>query len=188
MYASKRSAVAGNLAADRFYSIRSDVLSPLCFGVAFIGLVKLLQTELPSVPLPIWTGLVLAATCLVKTANLPLLGVAMLAMIFKVGHLARTRRLTAAVGSLSALVLSTALPIALWFAWNYHALGDLTAAGSKIEFLGWTRKPLSNWWPHPIFTLHGLNQFWPELMASFWRGEFIWHGQQLASAAADAFY
>ena len=25
-------------------------------------------------------------------------------------------------------------------------------------------------------------------MASFWRGEFIWHGQRLASAAADAFY
>jgi hypothetical protein len=154
-----------------------------------LSVLKLLQTELPSVPLPIWTGLALAATCLVKTANLPLLGVAMLAMIFKVGHLARTRRLTAAVGSLSALVLSTALPIALWFAWNYHALGDLTAAGSKIEFLvGWTRKPLSNWCPHPIFTLHGLNQFWPELMASFGRGEFIWHGQRLASAAADAFY
>jgi hypothetical protein len=86
------------------------------------------------------------------------------------------------------LVLSTALPIALWFAWNYHAFGDLTATGSKIEFLGWTRKPLGNWWPHPIFTLHGLNQFWPELMASFWRGEFIWHGQRLASAAGDAFY
>ena len=25
-------------------------------------------------------------------------------------------------------------------------------------------------------------------MASFWRGEFIWHGQRLASAATDAFY
>jgi hypothetical protein len=171
-----------------FYSIQSDVLSPLCFGVAFIGLVKLLQAELPSVPLAIWTGLALAATCLVKTANLPLLGVAMLAMIFKVGHLAQTRRLTAAVGSLSALVLSTALPIALWFAWNYHAFGDLTATGSKIEFLGWTRKPLSNWWPHPVFTPNGLKEFWPELIASFWRGEFIWHGQRLSWPALDAFY
>ncbi len=171
-----------------FYSIQSDVLSPLCFGIAFIGLVKLLQAELPSVPLAIWTGLALAGTCLVKTANLPLLGVAMLALIFKVGHLARTRRLTAAVGSLSALVFSTALPIALWFAWNYHAFGDLTATGSKIEFLGWTRKPLSNWWPHPVFTPNGLKEFWPELIASFWRGEFIWHGQRLSWPALDAFY
>ncbi len=171
-----------------FYSIQSDVLSPLCFGIAFIGLVKLLQAELPSVPLAIWTGLALAGTCLVKTANLPLLGVAMLALIFKVGHLARTRRLTAAVGSLSALVFSTALPIALWFAWNYHAFGDLTATGSKIEFLGWTRKPLSNWWPHPIFTPNGLKDFWPELIASFWRGEFIWHGQRLSWPGLDAFY
>jgi hypothetical protein len=124
----------------------------------------------------------------VKTANLPLLGVAMLAIIFTVGHLARTRRLRAALGSLSTLLLSTTLPIALWFVWNDHTFGDLTATGSKIEFLGWTRKPLGNWWPHPIFTLHGLNQFWPELMASFWRGEFIWHGRRLASAATDAFY
>ncbi len=171
-----------------FYSIQSDVLSPLCFGIAFIGLVKLLQTELPSVPLAIWTGLALAATCLVKTANLPLLGVAMLAIIFKVGHLARTRTLKAALGSLSALVLSTTLPIALWVVWNYHTFGDLTATGSKIEFLGWTRKPLGNWLPHPIFTFHGLKEFWPELIASFWRGEFIWHGRRLASAVCDAFY
>jgi hypothetical protein len=41
---------------------------------------------------------------------------------------------------------------------------------------------------HPIFTPTGLKEFWPELMASFWRGEFIWHGKRLASQASDAFY
>jgi hypothetical protein len=64
----------------------------------------------------------------------------------------------------------------------------LTASSSKIDFLGWTRKPVSNWWPHPIFTLNGVKEFWPELMASFWRGEFVWHGKRLASKASDAFY
>jgi hypothetical protein len=92
------------------------------------------------------------------------------------------------VVSLAALTISTTVPIALWFAWNYHTFGDLTATGSKVEFLGWTRKPVSDWWTHPIFTLHGLEQFWPQLMASFWRGEFIWHGQRLGSAFTDAFY
>jgi hypothetical protein len=72
--------------------------------------------------------------------------------------------------------------------WNYHTFGDLTATGSKIEFLGWTRKPVGNWWPHPIFTLNGVKEFWPELIASFWRGEFIWHGKRLAFQAIDAFY
>jgi hypothetical protein len=171
-----------------FYSVQSDVLSPLYFGVAFAGLVKLLQAELPSLPLAIWTGLALAATCLVKTSNLPLLAVGSMVVGLKVRQLAPTRRLRANIGSLSALVLSTTLPIALWFAWSYHTFGDLTATGSKIEFLGWTRKPVGNWWPHPIFSLHGLNEFWPELIASFWRGEFIWHGQRLSSALADRFY
>jgi predicted membrane protein DUF2142 len=171
-----------------FYSIQSDLFSPLCFGIAFVGLLKLLQPELPSLRLSLWTGLALAATCLVKTTNLPLLGVAGIAVIFKVRQLARSGTLGAGLVSLTVLIVSAAAPIALWFAWNYHTFGDLTATGSKIEFLGWTRKPVSDWWPHPIFTLHGLKEFWPELLASFWRGEFIWHGQRLASAATDAFY
>jgi len=171
-----------------FYSVQSDVLSPLCFGIALVGLVKLLQAELPSVPLAIWTGLALAATCLVKTSNLPLLAVGGAVAVLKVRQLAQSRMLGAALIPLITLTISTSVPMAFWFAWNYHIFGDLTATGSKIEFLGWTRKPLGNWWPHPIFTLHGLNEFWPELLASFWRGEFIWHGQRLASAATDAFY
>jgi len=150
--------------------------------------VKLLQVELPSVPLAIWTGLALAATCLVKTSNLPLLAVGIIVVVLKVSQLTRTRRLRAALGSLSALALSTTLPIVLWFAWNYQTFGDLTATRSKIEFLGWIRKPVGNWLPHPIFTFHGLKEFWPQLIASLWRGEFIWHGQRLASQATDAFY
>ncbi len=171
-----------------FYSVQSDVLSPLCFGIAFVGLVKLLQVELPSVPLAIWTGLALAATCLVKTSNLPLLAVGSIVVVLKVRQLAWSRTLGAALITLITLTISAAVPMALWFGWNYHTFGDLTATGSKIEFLGWIRKPVGNWLPHPIFTLHGLNEFWPELMASFWRGEFIWHGRRLASAASDAFY
>jgi hypothetical protein len=73
-------------------------------------------------------------------------------------------------------------------AWNYHAFGDATATAPKMQHLGWTRKPLSQWWPHPLFTIGGLRYFWSELIASFWRGEFVWHGKRLASRVADAFY
>ena len=171
-----------------FYSIQSDVLSPLCFGIAFVGLVKLLQAERPSVRLAIWTGLALATTCLVKTTNVPLLAVAGIAAIFKVRQLARGGAIGTTIVSLAALTISAAVPIALWLAWNHHTFGDLTATGSKIEFLGWTRKTVGDWWPHPIFTFDGLKEFWPELMASFWRGEFIWHGLRLSSALTDGFY
>src|SRR5438067_11400373 len=55
-----------------FYSIQGDALSPLCFGIAFLGLAKLLQHERVGIVVPIWTGFAIAATCLVKTSNLPL--------------------------------------------------------------------------------------------------------------------
>ncbi|PYK02387.1 MAG: hypothetical protein DME63_06790, partial [Verrucomicrobia bacterium] len=55
-----------------FYSIQGDALSPLCFGIAFLGLTKMLQHERVGIVVPIWTGFAIAATCLVKTSNLPL--------------------------------------------------------------------------------------------------------------------
>jgi len=171
-----------------FYSIQSDSLSPLCFGIAFIGLIKLLRAERASLPLAIWTGLSLAATCLAKTTNIALLVVAGIALIFKARNLSERRTLRPLLASAAALIGCAAVPIALWFAWNVHTFGDLTATASKLDFLGWTRKPVSNWWSHPIFTLHGMKEFWTELMPSFWRGEFIWHGTRLASQATDAFY
>jgi hypothetical protein len=171
-----------------FYSIQSDSFSPLCFGIAFVGLIKLLQNERPPLSLAICTGLAVAATCLTKTTNIGLLLVLGLAFIFKIRNLAQRRTLRLRLVSLAVLIGSAAVPIALWFAWNVHTFGDLTASSSKIDFLGWTRKPVSNWWPHPIFTLNGVKEFWPELMASFWRGEFVWHGKRLASKASDAFY
>ena len=90
--------------------------------------------------------------------------------------------------ALSIFILSAAVPLGIWFAWNHHNFGDLTATQSKIELLGWTRKPFSQWWSHPIFSIRGIKEFWPGLIASFWRGEFVWHLQRMASSAADAFY
>jgi len=171
-----------------FYSIQSDLLSPLCFGIAFIGLIKFLRVQPPTVPVGIWTGLALAATCLVKTTNIALLPVVGIVLIFEIQKPTEKTAAPRAFVPLAALIISAAVPIAGWFVWNYHTFGDMTATGSKIEFLGWTRKPLANWWPHPMFTLNGVKEFWPELMASFWRGEFIWHGKRLAWQAIDAFY
>jgi hypothetical protein len=171
-----------------FYSIQSDLLSPVCFGLAFIGLIKFLQAEPPTLLLAIGTGLALAVTCLAKTTNMPLLLVAGIALIIKIRNLAKSGRLGSVLLPFAVVVLFAGAPIAVWFAWNYHTFGDLTATASKVDFLGWTRKPLSDWWSHPILTLNGLKEFWPELIASFWRGEFIWHGKRLAEQAIDAFY
>ena len=170
------------------YSVTSDSFSPLCFGVAFVGLLKILEARRPSLLLAVWTGLALAATCLVKATNIVLLLVAVLALIFKITNFTERTTLRRLFAPVAVLIGFAAVPIALWFAWNLHTFGDLTATASKIDFLDWTRKPPTKWWPHPIFTLTGLQEFWPQSIASFWRGEFIWHGQRLASQLSDGFY
>src|SRR6184192_1880018 len=171
-----------------FYSIQGDALSPLCFGIGFLGLAKLLQNERPGIGLAVWTGLAIAATCLIKTSNLPLPLVAIGAIASKIFRGPRNGSLRPSLITLGVFLLSLAVPLGIWFAWNHHNFGDLTATKSKIELLGWARKPFSEWWSHPIFTLNGIKEFWPDLIATFWRGEFVWHLQRMASAAADAFY
>jgi hypothetical protein len=180
--------LAAFLPQDMFYSIQNDVLSPLCFGLAFLYGVQWLRTDLLGARLAVITGLTVAATGLVKATNLPLLAVVAAVVLFKVWRLARTGKLQAAWPVLALFGLCAALPIGGWLAWNRCTFGDFTGMTAKIELLGWTHKPLGDYWHHPIFTPGGLWTFWSELMASFWRGEFIWFGQRLASPPVDAFF
>jgi len=171
-----------------FFSIQADALSPICFGFAFLGMAKILSSERVSPFVAIATGLGLAAACLVKTSNLPLPLIALALFGLK---LFATRKTTPGASRFTAfaiLLLSLAIPLGSWFAWNFQHFGDATATKTKIELLGWTAKPLSEWFPHPIFTLQGFAGFWRELIATFWRGELVWHLERMASGLADAFY
>ena len=171
-----------------FYSIQNDVLSPLCFGMTFICLVKFLRVENLNVRLGAITGLMFAATFLTKISNLPLLAVSALVISFKAGQLARAGKFRSALPSLLALALCAGLPMAAWLAWCKHTFGDFSGTAAKIQFLGWTHKPFGDWWHHPIFTPHGLWTFLSGLMATFWQGEFLWHRQPLASPVIDMIY
>jgi len=171
-----------------FFSIQADALSPLLFGISFIALIKLLQQPAPRFTVAICLGLTVAATCLVKTANLPLLLVVALAVVLRSVELVRDRNARRGFIIFGAFLVSAAVPLALWFAWDLNHFGDLTATKSKIEVLGWTTKPFAESWSHPIFTPVGAKDFWAELIASFWRGEFIWHRERMATWWSDAFY
>jgi len=171
-----------------FFSIQGDALSPLLFGISFIALIKLLQQPAPNFAVAICLGLIVAATCLVKTANLPLLLAVALAVALRSVELVRDRNARRGFIIFGAFLVSAAVPLAIWFAWNLNHFGDLTATKSKIEMLGWTAKPFGEWWSHPIFTPVGAKAFWAELIASFWRGEFIWHHERMATWWNDAFY
>ena len=171
-----------------FYSIQGDSLSPVIFGIGFIALAKIFNSERPNAWLGVWLGLAAATTCLIKTANLPLLVVLVAALVLKAVQFARRGELSHGSLFLAAFAVSAVLPLVPWLYWNEQHFGDLTATKSKIELLGWTPKAFAAWWSHPIFTPVGAKNFWAELMASFWRGEFIWHGERMATWWSDAFY
>jgi hypothetical protein len=171
-----------------FYSIQNDVLSPLCFGAAFIGLVKWLRADVPGIRLGVLTGLALAATFLTKISNLPLLAVSGLAVLFKIWSLAKAGKGHAAGPATGALVLCAGLPMLAWLAWSKHAFGDFTGTAAKIQFLGWTPKPFGDWWSHPIFSPNGLWTFLSGLLATFWQGEILWHRQPLTLPVVDTIY
>jgi len=90
--------------------------------------------------------------------------------------------------ALAAMALCAALPIGGWLAWTQCHFGDFTGTAAKIQFLGWTHKPIGEWWHHPIFTPHGLWTFVSGLLATFWQGEFLWFRRPLTSPATDLFY
>jgi hypothetical protein len=171
-----------------FYAIQNDVLSPLCFGAAFILLVKFFQPEIPSVRLGATAGLALAATFLTKISNLPLLAVSGIFIALKIFQIARDGKLIHWVSSLAAMFYCAALPMIAWLAWTKLNFGDFTGTTAKIQFLGWTHKPFAEWWHHPIFTPHGFWIFIHDLLSTFWQGEILWHRRPLALPSVDLVY
>jgi Predicted membrane protein (DUF2142) len=173
---------------DAFYGIDNDVLSPICFGLTFICLLRWIRCNPPSMGLGIATGLCIAATYLTKLSNLPLIFVAIGVLAWWYLEQAPRGKLRGAIPALCALVAFAAIPSIAWMLWMKSHFGDFTGAASKARLLGWTTKPFSDWWAHPIFTASGSWIFLSELIASFWRGEFMWHARTIGFAGMDLFY
>ena len=173
---------------DMFYGIENDNLSPLLFGAVFLCLVRWWRAEVLSPLLAVCLGLATSAMYLTKLSNAPLLGVAFCIVMLKVISTVRSGNLSRTLPALGILTACAIIPVGAWMIWMQHAFGDPIGSSTHIELSGWTRKPFAAWWHHPIFTWQGAWSFVSKLLASFWRGEFIWHGKRLASAAADYFY
>jgi hypothetical protein len=175
--------------AQTFYSIQNDVLSPICFGIAFILLMRLWRVETPGIPLCSGIGLSLAAAYLTKLTNVPLIAAAGIFIALKIFQLIRKGTFRRSLPALSALFVCAAGPVAAWAAWMKIAFGDFTGSAAKLRFITWTPKPFSQWWHHPIFTPHGLWEFTSQLAYSFWQGaEIQWHANQLDQPAVNAVY
>ena len=170
-----------------FYALNNDVLSPVCFGALLLCLLQWLRTNRPTLLLGALTGLAIAATCLTKLSNLPLVVVALVAIITALRRAIRQKPEPTLI-AFTALGLCAVIPIGSWIIWTKYQFGDLTGSAAKILLLGWTRKPFADWWDHPIFTPQGLWVFWRDFITSFWRGEVKWHARTLNCPVADGFY
>jgi hypothetical protein len=153
----------------------------------FLCVLQWLRTNAPSLSLGAVTGVAIACTYLTKLSNLPLIVIAVVVILAKLGVIVR-RRPRAGLIALVALLLCAAVPIGGWMVWLKLQFGDVTGSTAKIAFLDWTREPFVEWWQHPIFRPHGLWVFWSDLIASFWRGEVEWHGRRFDWQKADRLY
>jgi len=171
-----------------FYTVQNDIFSPLCFGIAFILIIKWDRAEIPTMQLGAAAGLAIAATFLTKISNLPFVLVSAAFVSWRIWQLRRRGRLWPATRSIIALIVCSALPITLWLIHSKRAFGDFTGLQAKMRILSWTIKPVPAWWHHPIFTVQGAWKFISELLSAFWQGEMFWHHRQLGFPAAKLAY
>ncbi len=161
-----------------FYSLGNDVLSPVCFGATFLGLVKWLRN--PSASAGGLTGLAFAATYLAKITNLPLLLMVVVVAVMKTREPAERAYRRASTEALIGFFCCSIPLIAGWMVWCQINFGDITGSAVKTDFLGWTIKPFTQWWHHPIFLPVGFWIFLSGQLSTLWQGEFWWHHQPMA--------
>ena len=172
---------------DVFYSINSDVLSPLLFAISLCMLLQLYFGK-KSLLYHSLAGLAVAGCFLVKVSNLAVLVLLGLIVILKNRNLLAEGRLPEYLPRLMVLILTSFVPIGLWLARNFLLFGDITGSAHKAEYLGWTVKPWGQIGDHPIFSISGFLYFLKGITVTFWRGEFVWHLERIELPWMDIFY
>ena len=172
---------------DAFYSVNNDVLLPLAGGAALLALVVLARGDAKGHGFHAVAGLLAAAAVLVKPSSVPVVLIALVAALAIASRAAPGAR-RAALGRSAALLVAMGVPLAAWGTRNLVVLGDVTGSAAKAGLLGWTLKPPGALLDHPLFTPGGIATFWQETMASFWRGEFTWGLERIASPGWDLLY
>jgi hypothetical protein len=171
--------VAG-IPQDVFYGINADALSPLAYLASLLLGVAWVRRPLPSPGLAVATGLFASLAVLVKLTNVPIV-----ALVLGFAWL-RWRRDRSA-GCLLAVV-GALLPVGAWMLHNQLVLGDATGNATKVALLGWSYRAPARMLEHEIFSPPRAWVFLMQILTTYWRGEFVWHGTPLHTAAADAFY
>jgi hypothetical protein len=168
-----------------FFTISNDVLSPLIVSLTLVLLVRWYETEAPGVSLSVGTGLLAAASVLVKLTNTATMAAAVAVIAWRANRLRSPRTILKQVWPLATAAL---LPPLLWCLRNRLVLGDWMGTAAKIKAQTWTPKPLDQILDHPLFTLSGLRAFLTRLCASFFEGDVIWHDDPVQFGFPQTFF
>ena len=172
---------------DLFYAITNDNLSSLFFALSFFLLLQIYLKE-KSYGYFITTGFAVGFTFLAKISNLVILIFMALIIILKIRKLSLEKQLKKHLPRLVSLLVFATIPIGIQFIINYLAFNDLTGITEVMKYKGWTTKTFGELWNHPIFTFEGVLFFMNNIIKTFWRGEFVWHGKRMAFWCIDLFY
>jgi 4-amino-4-deoxy-L-arabinose transferase-like glycosyltransferase len=167
-----------------FFTVNSDLLSPLLVLATLMLLLRWYEKETPGFWFTAGVGALAAASVLVKLTNAAVL-VAMAVVILL--RLIRDRQPGKIVAASWPLLLASVLPLLGWGLRNREYFGDWTGTSSKVLQLTWLPKPPSEWLNHPIFTLAGLSEFLRQLTTNFFDGDSVFHGGPARSPVADTF-
>jgi hypothetical protein len=175
------------LPQDVFFSINSDVLSPLLFAAFLYLLVRSMSAPL-GLLLHLLAGALVAAAFLAKYSNFAIVIAFAFFLLRAALDLRKSDGTSRRWLGVALALLAAGVPVVAWFAWNTWALGDPTGSTAKFQLFGITVKPLARLFDHPIFTPAGLAGYLADLIRTSWRGEFVWHLEMMASPSADFVY
>ena len=171
---------------DVFFGMNRDVLSPTLWAGALLLMVDAVAGARSGARSMLLASLLVGLGFLLELSNC-VLYVALLSALWSWLHHGQTSvRNKIRVTSLS--VTAAFLPPFLWMRRNYVVMGNLTGTRAKLEFLGWTMKPLREMLHHPLFHFDGFRFFVRGLISTFWFGEYRWHDVLMRSVSADRFY
>ncbi|MDD2709147.1 MAG: glycosyltransferase family 39 protein [Verrucomicrobiae bacterium] len=173
------------LPQDTFYSINNDVLCPAITTAALI-LLSRLDDNIRFIRYAA-AGLVVAAGLLTKLTDAALLPLMLFFAIFHLSSSLPSERPKRLAG-LALLGGCALLPFAGWMIWNIHQAGGALGTAAKAQAVGIDSRPMAEWLQAPVFSSCGAWFFISDFIQTFWRGEFYWHGQRLASPWADTLF
>ncbi|HMX31576.1 MAG TPA: DUF2142 domain-containing protein [Leptospiraceae bacterium] len=173
---------------DVFYTLNSDTLSALFCLLSFFFLMEIYFTN-KSYLFYFLAGSFTAMAFLTKVSNVPLITLVGLILFLRVIKLIRSQQMIQKeIVNLIIFVLSTSIPVFVWFLWNQMTIGEFTGTAEKMRDLDWTYKPITEIFNHPIFTLKGFTYFFSSLFKTFWRGELVWGLREMAAKDSDRLY